>query len=104
VAAAHDGVEAVELLRANPGRFRVVLLDLTMPRMDGARALREIRLLAPELPIVLMSGYSEQELRHRFSGEERIEFLQKPFTRGDVTQTIRTILDGSALRRPSPSA
>src|SRR5262249_41639114 len=55
-----------------------VLLDLTMPRLSGLESLQELRRLRPGLPGVLMSGYSEQDLRTRCAGLEPTVFLPKP--------------------------
>jgi two-component system cell cycle sensor histidine kinase/response regulator CckA len=79
--AARNGQEAVERFAANPDLFAAVVLDLTMPGLDGAEALRKIRLISPKAPVLLMSGYSSQSVTDRLQGMPRIEFLQKPFTR-----------------------
>lgn len=55
--AARDGVEGVELFRAQSARIGAVLLDLTMPRMNGLETLEELRRIAPEIPVILTSGY-----------------------------------------------
>jgi PAS domain S-box-containing protein len=79
--AARDGHEAVACFAANPERFAAVILDLTMPGLDGAEALRKIRLVSASIPVLLMSGYSSQNVIDRLQGLQRLEFLQKPFTR-----------------------
>lgn len=86
VTQATDGDEAVALIAAGPGRFRLVVLDLTMPRLDGDRALTQIRAVAPTIPAIVLSGYLEEEIRERLDGKERVVILQKPFT-------IRTLAD-----------
>ena len=58
---AHDGQEAVDLYRAAPDRIAVVLLDLTMPVMGGAEAFRQLRLIRPNVRVILSSGYNEVE-------------------------------------------
>lgn len=65
---AADGHEAVEIFRANPAQFTLVLLDLTMPRMDGEQTFTELCRLRPEVPLVLMSGFNAQEALLRFKG------------------------------------
>ena len=62
VLAAKDGVEAVEVFRQHQGEFRLVLSDLTMPRMDGWETLAALRKLAPNLPVILSSGYNEAQV------------------------------------------
>lgn len=77
---ASDGIEAVRLFKASPHDFTAVLLDLTMPGLDGAEVLREIRQLNPSVPVLVMSGFSEQDVLKRLHGLGPVVFLHKPFT------------------------
>jgi CheY-like chemotaxis protein len=70
----------------------VVLLDLTMPGMGGAAALAEIRRRWPELPVVIMSGYSEELLADR--GIVGVAFLEKPFRGDDLHACLRAAAAG----------
>ena len=88
VVLAHDGIEAVEQFRSDPGGFDLVLMDLTMPRMDGREAFQIMRRLRPGMRVVLSSGYNEQESVQAFAGKELAGFLQKPYT----LQALRTVL------------
>jgi CheY-like chemotaxis protein len=74
-----DGLEALEVFGRRQDEVACVLLDLTMPRMDGLAALVELRRLKPEIGIILTSGYSEQEAVRRVTGPVPDAFLQKPF-------------------------
>ena len=76
---AADGDEGAAKFARDPVRFRLVLLDLTMPRLDGVQVYREIRRLNSTIPVLLMSGYGEQQARARFADNELSGFLQKPF-------------------------
>lgn len=88
---AEDGVAALERLDAYDDPVAAVLLDLSMPRMGGFEALRHIRGRLPEVPVVLMSGYTEQEVASKLldgtSGE--VSFLQKPFLPEDLQRVLR---------------
>jgi DNA-binding NtrC family response regulator len=88
----NDGQDGVELFRADPGQFSLVLLDLTMPRMDGAEAFAELRKLRPGMPVVLMSGFNEQEALVRFAGKGIASFIQKPFAFDSLRTVIRSVL------------
>jgi two-component system, cell cycle sensor histidine kinase and response regulator CckA len=88
---AADGREALMLLLENPD-LRFVLLDLTMPNMDGAECFRELRKVAPTLKIILASGYSEQDITHRFLGTGLAGFIQKPYTFASLRTVIRSAL------------
>jgi CheY-like chemotaxis protein len=97
-----SGAAALNVLAAEPGVFDAVLLDLTMPEMDGPEAFERIQALRPGLPVVMMSGYHEDELRRgldtRISG-----FIQKPFTPNDLARRIRSAL-GSGRDGPAVGA
>jgi PAS domain S-box-containing protein len=93
VITAEDGIAALERLEAHQGAFAAVLLDLTMPRMTGQEALHEIRRLRPDVPMVLMSGYTEQEVASKLldSAGGATGFLQKPFLPEDLTSVLRDV-------------
>ena len=94
VLTAEDGAVGVETFEANADRVRVVLLDMTMPRMDGAEAFRRIRALRPDVPVLLISGYDEAEATSRFTEKGLAGFIQKPFTIASIRNNLRTILEG----------
>jgi len=91
-ALAEDGVDAVEIVRASPAAFTLVLLDLTMPRMDGEETLRNLRTINPELRVILTSGFNEQATINRFVGRGISGFLPKPFSVEMLTEQLRKIL------------
>ncbi|HWA25065.1 MAG TPA: transporter substrate-binding domain-containing protein [Lacunisphaera sp.] len=76
---AADGNEAVAKFSAEPDRFAAVLLDLTMPGLSGAEVLREIRRLRPGVRVLIMSGFSEQDVLAQLQGQGAIAILHKPF-------------------------
>lgn len=89
VAPARDGREALDLFRRDPDRFRVVLLDLTMPHPGGEAVFRHVRQLRPDTPVVVMSGYNEQEVGDLFAGKGLAGFVQKPFRIDDLMAAMR---------------
>jgi CheY-like chemotaxis protein len=90
---APDGRQGLELVRERGDALVAVLMDLTMPNMDGETAFREIRSLRPQLPVVLMSGYNEQDAIARFAGKGLAGFLQKPFTVDALRQQLRSVIE-----------
>jgi two-component system, cell cycle sensor histidine kinase and response regulator CckA len=76
---AASGREAVDLYAAHGGEIDLVLLDMTMPHMDGEATFRELRRVDPKVRVLLMSGYSEADATERFSGTGLAGFIQKPF-------------------------
>ena len=91
VLTAQDGRDGLHTFEQHP-EIAAVLLDLTMPVMDGREALRLLKRLAPNLPVILMSGYDERETNDMISDGQGIAFLQKPFARQTLTQTIGQVL------------
>jgi CheY-like chemotaxis protein len=65
-----------------------VLLDLTMPEMGGEKTFDEIRKLRPEVPVVLLSGYDEDEMSRRMGGKSVQGFVQKPFTSDWLVESV----------------
>ncbi|GLH67244.1 CHASE domain-containing protein [Geothrix edaphica] len=91
---ASDGLEALEQFKARRGTIRAVLMDLTMPHMDGTETFRELRRLDPQCPVVLTSGYNEQDAIQDFQGKGLAAFVQKPFQRADLVKALRRALEG----------
>jgi two-component system cell cycle sensor histidine kinase/response regulator CckA len=89
VVLAVDGHDGVVKFRQDPGKFRLVLLDLTMPRLDGVQVFTELRRINPGIPVVLMSGYGEQEAATRFKGKRLDGFIAKPFDIPSLKRAIR---------------
>jgi PAS domain S-box-containing protein len=92
VLTACDGSEGVDLFKARRHEINAVLLDMTMPHMDGEEAFRELRRIDPEVRVILTSGYNEQEATNRFSGKGLAGFVQKPYTPNVLIEKIREIL------------
>ena len=85
---ANNGREAVEIFRSTPG-IAFVILDLTMPRMDGEQCFRELRLLDPDVKVIISSGYSEHEVARKFVGKGLAGFIQKPYKLSVLKEAIR---------------
>ena len=92
VVLAADGREAVEKFRAEPARFVFVLLDLTMPHLDGEETFRQLRLLNPGVRVILTSGFNHHEAINRFVGKGLAGFIQKPFELANFSKTVRSVL------------
>ena len=91
VLSAVDGVEAVEQAQEHASELVCVLLDLTMPRMDGIEAFAEIRKIRPDLPVILCSGYSQQSVTKQFAGKDLSGFLEKPFRFNELSEKLHKV-------------
>jgi CheY-like chemotaxis protein len=93
--AAADGREALDIMDRVGDRVTVVLLDLSMPRMGGQETLRHLREQRPHLPVIMMSGYTEEAVASQFSESNpgMTAFLQKPFLAEDLMEVLRRTLE-----------
>ncbi|GFO55722.1 hypothetical protein GMSM_27290 [Geomonas sp. Red276] len=90
--AARNGEEAVKIYRERASEIDLVILDLTMPVMDGVATFRELKKVDPCVRTILSSGYSEQAIADQFPGEKPDAFIQKPFQLADLEQKIQEAL------------
>jgi two-component system cell cycle sensor histidine kinase/response regulator CckA len=92
---AKDGREALQVMQRVGNKVAAVLLDLSMPRMGGQETLRHLRVHRPHLPIIIMSGYTEQAVAPEVSGSGPglTTFLQKPFLAEDLIGVLRPIAE-----------
>lgn len=90
---AANGREAVDLFRMQKEFVSLVLLDMTMPVMSGEETLRQLKLLRPEVPVILSSGYTQMEASRRFAGKGLSGFIQKPYTAAKLADALKTALE-----------
>jgi PAS domain S-box-containing protein len=95
---AADGVDGFGAFVRHRSSIRLVLLDLTMPRMGGDEVFAEIRRVAPEVPVVLMSGYSQQEATAALKGKGLAGFLAKPCSVREALAVVHRVLGHTADR------
>jgi len=93
---AADGEEALRLFQENAKEFVCVLLDLTMPRMSGLTAYQELKRIRPDVPVILCSGYGEEDATNRFAGQKLAGFLHKPYTLEELKQSLTRALNTAA--------
>jgi two-component system, cell cycle sensor histidine kinase and response regulator CckA len=82
----------VVVFRRNAERIAVVLLDMTMPRMSGDEAFREMRRIRRDVRVILSSGYTEQEATDRFADKGLAAFIQKPYQPLELLEKILEVL------------
>lgn len=88
VLSAIDGMDAMEVFQANAERISVILLDLKMPRMSGAEVFEAIHKTHPQIPIIILTGYSEDRVIEDLRNKRPAGFIQKPF---EIKQLIEAI-------------
>ncbi len=96
---ASDGEEGVRLFQEHATEIACVILDLTMPRQDGASTYQALRAIRPDIPIILTSGYSLQDVLQRFEGQKPDGFLHKPYPLEELRQVVESVMG----RRTKPN-
>ena len=88
VMTAKDGVEGISIYRQVHEEIDLVLLDMTMPKMNGMEALAELRKITPNVPVVICSGYGYANLSEKFKGLPPEGFLHKPYSIKEIRNLI----------------
>jgi len=94
-----DSMAALELFRAHPDAFDLVMTDQTMPHLTGVQLATELLKIRPDIPIILCTGFSEIITAEKAKALGIREFLLKPLITRDVARAIRQVLDGGAVSR-----
>ncbi|MCA1989048.1 MAG: PAS domain S-box protein [Desulfarculus sp.] len=94
VLTAADGREGVDAFAQHHRELKLVLLDMTMPHLNGEDAFGEMRRIDPGVPVVLASGYNEQDATTRFSGKGLAGFIQKPFRMQKLLDKVGRAIQG----------
>jgi len=89
---ADSGLAALDVFKRHPENITAVILDLSMPEMDGKEALLGLQKIRPSVKVVMASGYSESEVMKLFPGQHVSGFLQKPFTSTQLAETLKRAL------------
>jgi len=89
---AAEGREGVEKFRAEKDRVRAVLLDMTMPGLSSEETLRQIRALRPDVKVLVISGFTQEDAMARFAGLGVVGFVQKPFERETLVARVASLL------------
>ena len=96
VVEATDGVEALAIFRLQPEIFDCVLLDLTMPNMDGVETYARLQKIRPDIPVILCSGYPESAAYARFADLGLSGFLKKPYEPEELIACLHALGPPSA--------
>ncbi len=87
---ASDGSQALNELQN--GQFSMVITDMRMPNMTGLELLKEVKSRYPKIPVVLISGYSVNEIEARAEDIRPDGFLGKPLMMSDIERLLNTLL------------
>lgn len=93
VCQASDGAEGVEIFREKSDEIVAVLLDMTMPNMDGTEAFEHMHKIRSDIPVILASGYTEKDVMRDCIDSGIAAFIHKPYERATLINQLRQILD-----------
>ncbi len=99
IVSAEDGREALSLWREHKGDFDVLVIDCTMPRMSGVDVYRQLRADGVKTPIVLVSGYHQEQVARHIENDPQGTFVKKPFNVDDFLREVNGIRESASLAR-----
>lgn len=93
VITAKNGFEAIETYKNLGNRIDLIILDFTMPILDGAEVFRQLQELDPKVSVVLSSGFAEQDQLRAMLAKGLRGFIPKPYTQAKLLAQVRSTLD-----------
>ncbi len=96
---AGNGLEAVEIFRERKDEINLVILDLTMPGINGWETLAALRALRPDIPVILSSGYDEAMAMEGKHAELPQEFLHKPYSMAELRAALGVGVEESSAEK-----
>ncbi|MBF0260045.1 MAG: response regulator [Desulfamplus sp.] len=88
-----DSEDALELFRERPESFDLIITDMTMPQMTGAKLAKEIKQIRPDIPVIICSGYSSMIDEDKARETGIAAYMMKPISMQEMGKTIRNVLD-----------
>ncbi|MEY2557032.1 MAG: two-component system, cell cycle sensor histidine kinase and response regulator CckA [Verrucomicrobiota bacterium] len=99
IATAQSGFECLDLFRKQPNHFDLILLDLSMPFMDGEETFGRLRTIRPDVVVLLSTGFIAQERLDRMLAAGMAGFLRKPHRPDELVSHVRSVLESVKLSR-----
>lgn len=93
VLTANSPTEALRIAKEYTGKIDLLITDVIMPEMNGKALSHQLLALSPDLKVMYMSGYTANVIAHHGILDKGIHFLQKPFSRKELSKTIREVLE-----------
>ena len=91
---AKNGESALAVIRQAAEPIDLVISDVVMPELDGPGLIREVRASYPDMKVIFISGYAEDEFREALESETDIHFLPKPFSLDQLAGKVKDVLSG----------
>ncbi len=88
----NDSRKTVDIFKKNKDNISLVLLDMTMPYMDGSEVFKQLKNIKPDVQVILTSGYNEQAAINHFTEKKLAGFIQKPYTLEELKKIIEKVM------------
>jgi CheY-like chemotaxis protein len=98
VTTAQSGFECLDLFRRRPLSYQLVVLDLTMPFMDGEETFHRLREIRPDVAVMICTGFIQNDRLERLMSAGLSGFLRKPFAPDEIAGQVRSILESAKYR------
>jgi CheY-like chemotaxis protein len=99
VTTAQSGFECLDLFRRRPHSYQLVLLDLTMPFMDGEETFHRLREIRPDMPVVLCTGFIQSDRLEGMMKAGLTGYLRKPLAPDEIVSNVRSVLESVKYSR-----
>lgn len=91
---ADSGEEALEVLDEIDNEIDLIISDVVMPEMDGPQLLAKVRERLPDVKVIFVSGYAEENVRKDIADDRTVEFLPKPYSLDEINTKVKQVLGG----------
>ena len=99
---AESGEEALEVLDRIENKIDLLISDVVMPEMDGPALLIKVRERLPDLKVIFVSGYAEENVRKDIADDRSVEFLAKPYSLDQINSKVKEVLSTPGRPRSAP--
>ena len=100
VVAAQSGFECLDLFRSAPFTYDLVILDMTMPLLDGEETFQRLRAIRSDMPVILCAGFIQQEKLDRMMSSGLAGLLRKPVAPGEIAEHVRATFESLKYSPP----
>ena len=100
VVAQSSSIDALEIFKANPDDYDLVVTDMTMPNMTGDKLAKEILSIKLDMPVIICTGFSERINKEQAEAIGVDGFLMKPVVKSEMAQMVRKVLNEAKNSNP----
>ena len=101
VVTAHSGFECLDLFRGSPHAYDLVILDMSMPLLDGEETFQRLREIRSDMPVILCAGFIQQEKLNRLMTSGLAGLLRKPLAPDEIVNHVRATLESLKYSQPA---